>query len=52
MYRFLVMYGEDDQICPFQTSGARSVKLLKAESSNLIPACRMGMPLSMQTSTY
>ena len=25
----LVMPGEDDQICPFPTTGARSVKLLK-----------------------
>src|SRR5436305_1799743 len=25
----LVMHGEDDQICPFPTAGARSVKLLK-----------------------
>jgi non-heme chloroperoxidase len=25
----LVMHGEDDQICPFPTTGARSVKLLK-----------------------
>jgi non-heme chloroperoxidase len=25
----LVMHGEDDQICPFLTTGARSVKLLK-----------------------
>ena len=23
------MHGEDDQICPFPTTGARSVKLLK-----------------------
>jgi non-heme chloroperoxidase len=27
----LVMHGEDDQICPFPTTGARSVKLLKTE---------------------
>src|SRR2546428_8534974 len=25
----LVMHGEDDQICPFESSGAKSVKLLK-----------------------
>ena len=25
----LVMHGEDDQICPFLTTGAKSVKLLK-----------------------
>lgn len=25
----LVLHGDDDQICPFPTTGARSVKLLK-----------------------
>ncbi len=29
------MHGEDDQICPFPTTGARS---------SLIRACRMGTP--------
>jgi hypothetical protein len=34
----LVMHGEDDQICPFPTTGARSVKLLKHGLSR--PAAR------------
>ena len=39
-----VMHGEDDQICPFPTTGARSVKLLKHGTLNPIQACRTGCP--------
>jgi non-heme chloroperoxidase len=38
----LVMHGEDDQICPFPTTGARSVKLLKYGTLKSIRACHMG----------
>jgi non-heme chloroperoxidase len=40
----LVMHGEDDQICPFPTTGARSVKLLKHGTLKSFPACRTGCP--------
>ena len=43
----LVMHGEDDQICPFLTTGARSVKLLKHGTLKSYPdfrtACRPRM---------
>ena len=32
----LVMHGEDDQICPFPTTGARSVKLLKNGTTKIL----------------
>ena len=35
----LVMHGEDDQICPFPTTGARSVKLLKHGTLKSYPDC-------------
>jgi len=44
----LVMHGEDDQICPFATTGARSVKLLKQGRLSRTPACRTGCPPPMQ----
>ena len=40
----LVMHGEDDQICPFQTTGARSVKLLKHGTLKSYPGLPHGMP--------
>jgi non-heme chloroperoxidase len=39
------MHGEDDQICPFTTTGARSVKLLKKGTLKSYP----GLPHSMPT---
>ena len=45
----LVMHGEDDQICPFPTTGARSVKLLKHGTLKSYPACLTGCPPRMQT---
>ena len=40
----LVMHGEDDQICPFPTTGARSVKLLKQGRLISYPGLPHGMP--------
>lgn len=40
----LVMHGEDDQICPFPTTGARSVKLLKQGTLKSYPGLPHGMP--------
>jgi non-heme chloroperoxidase len=40
----LVMHGEDDQICPFSTTGARSVKLLKQGKLISYPGLPHGMP--------
>jgi non-heme chloroperoxidase len=40
----LVMHGEDDQICPFLTTGARSVKLLKNGTLKSYPGLPHGMP--------
>ncbi len=40
----LVMHGEDDQICPFSTTGARSVKLLKRGTLKSYPGLPHGMP--------
>jgi non-heme chloroperoxidase len=41
----LVMHGEDDQICPFPTTGARFGKLLKQGTLKSYP----GLPHSMPT---
>ena len=38
------MHGEDDQICPFPTTGARSVKLLKHWTLKSYPGLPHGMP--------
>jgi non-heme chloroperoxidase len=40
----LVMHGEDDQICPFPTTGARSWKLLKHGQLKSYPGLPHGMP--------
>jgi non-heme chloroperoxidase len=40
----LVMHGEDDQICPFSASGARTIKLLKHGSLKTYPGLPHGMP--------
>ena len=40
----LVMHGEDDQICPFATTGAKSVKLLKHGTLKSYPGLPHGMP--------
>ncbi|HEY4264909.1 MAG TPA: alpha/beta hydrolase [Micropepsaceae bacterium] len=40
----LVMHGEDDQICPFPASGARTIKLLKHGSLKTYPGFPHGMP--------
>jgi non-heme chloroperoxidase len=40
----LVMHGEDDQICPFATTGARSVKLLRHGTLKSYPGLPHGMP--------
>jgi non-heme chloroperoxidase len=37
-------HGEDDQICPFPTTGARSVKLLKHGTLKSYPGLPHGMP--------
>ncbi len=42
--RVLVMNGEDDRICPFPTTGARSVKLLKHGALKSYPSLPQGMP--------
>lgn len=40
----LVMHGEDDQICPFLVTGAKSVKLLKHGTLKSYPGFPHGMP--------
>ena len=40
----LVMHGEDDQICPFPATGARSIKLLKKGTLKSYPGLPHGMP--------
>jgi non-heme chloroperoxidase len=40
----LVMHGEDDQICPFEASGAKTVKLLKHGTLKSYPGFPHGMP--------
>ena len=40
----LVMHGEDDQICPFEASGKKSVKLLKYGTLKTYPGFPHGMP--------
>jgi len=40
----LVMHGDDDQICPFESSGAKAVKLLKYGTLKLYPGFPHGMP--------
>jgi non-heme chloroperoxidase len=40
----LVMHGEDDQICRFPTTGARSVKLLKHGALKSYPGLPHVMP--------
>lgn len=40
----LVLHGEDDQICPFPTTGALSVKLLKNGTLKSYPGLPHGMP--------
>ena len=40
----LVMHGDDDQICPYPTTGARSVKLLKNGTLKVYPGFPHGMP--------
>jgi len=44
----LVMHGEDDQIYPFSTTGAESVKLLKHGTLKSYP----GLPHGMPTTTH
>jgi len=40
----LVMHGEDDQICPFDATGAKSIKLLKNGTLKSYPGLPHGMP--------
>ena len=40
----LVLHGEDDQICPFPTTGVRSVKLLRLGRLKSYPGLPHGMP--------
>ena len=40
----LVMHGDDDQICPFESSGAKAVKLLKHGTLKLYAGFPHGMP--------
>jgi len=40
----LIMHGEDDQICPFPASGAKSIKLLKHGTLKTYPGLPHGMP--------
>ena len=40
----LVMHGDDDQICPYPTTGGRSVKLLKHGTLKVYPGFPHGMP--------
>ena len=44
----LVMHGEDDQICPFPTTGARSVKLLERGTLRSYPGYPTGCRRRMQ----
>ena len=46
----LAMHGEDDQICPFPTTGASSVKLLKHGSLKSYPGFPHGMPTTFSLS--
>jgi non-heme chloroperoxidase len=39
----LVMHGEDDQICPLESSGAKSVKLLKYGTLKTYPGFPHGI---------
>jgi len=40
----LVMHGLDDQICPFESSGAKSVELVKHGTLITYPGLPHGMP--------
>jgi non-heme chloroperoxidase len=40
----LVMHGLDDQICPFEASGAKAVKLVKHGTLKTYPGFPHGMP--------
>jgi len=40
----LVMHGLDDQICPFESSGAKSAKLVKKGTLITYPGFPHGMP--------
>ena len=40
----LIMHGLDDQICPFEASGAKSVKLVKHGTRKTYPGFPHGMP--------
>lgn len=40
----LVMHGDDDQICPYSTTGAESVKLLKKGVAKVYKGFPHGMP--------
>ncbi len=40
----LVMHGDDDQICPYSTTGAESVKLLKHGVAKVYKGFPHGMP--------
>jgi len=40
----LIMHGLDDQICPFEASGAKSVKLVKHGTLKTYPGFPHGMP--------
>lgn len=40
----LVLHGEDDQICPFEASGAQTIKLLKHGTLKTYPGFPHGMP--------
>jgi non-heme chloroperoxidase len=40
------MHGEDDQIVPFQASGARTIKLLKHGTIKSYPGYPHGMPVT------
>jgi non-heme chloroperoxidase len=40
----LVLHGEDDQICPFPVTGARTIKLLKQGTLKSYPGFPHGMP--------
>jgi pimeloyl-ACP methyl ester carboxylesterase len=42
--RTTAMHGEDDQICPFPATGARSVKLLKHGTLKSYPGLPHGVP--------
>jgi non-heme chloroperoxidase len=45
----LVMHGSDDQICPFEASGAKAVKLLKNGTLKLYQGFPHGMPTTNAT---